>query len=120
MMHYKFLKKNKSSEEDPSYDFGVDLYSLDKEEEFVLRGLDWWGWTAQEVESILIQIQRLNGEDYFDYIVEDTELRICIDTAYVLFFDWRTETTDDDFRMPTTEFISFLEQFKAFLIEQGR
>ena len=119
-MSYKFLKKNKGTSENTSYDFGVDLYSIEEDDEFSLSSFDWSGWTVTEVQKIIDKTKMIQGEDFFDYIVEGSELRICIDNEYVLFFDWRTETTEDDFRWTTTKFLKFMEEFKGFLKENGR
>ncbi|WP_298510012.1 hypothetical protein [uncultured Kordia sp.] len=119
-MNYRFVKKNKSTLENPSYDFGVDLESIEKDEEFSLSSFDWSEWNASEVQNIIDRTKSLTGEDFFDYYVDGSELRISIDNEYALFFDWRTETADDDFRWTTTKFLEFMEAFKVFLQSEGR
>ncbi|WGH74766.1 hypothetical protein P8625_11825 [Tenacibaculum tangerinum] len=99
--------------------YGVEYDSIPEGEKSLIE-IGWGGWTVKEVQNLIDKTKSLEGEDYFDYIVEGSELRICIDNEYVLFFDWRTETIDEDFRWTTIKFLDFMESFKLFLEENGR
>ena len=105
--------------EDPIYEYGVDYDSIPENEKSLFQ-IAWSDWTAKEVQNIIDRTKSLQGEDYFDYYVEYTELRISVDAEHTLFFDWRTETPQDDFRWTTVKFIEFMESFKEFLISEGR
>jgi len=117
-MNYKFEKIDLNYGVDPSskfkYEFGVNYDSL-KEPELSLYNIVWNGWTPKNIQELIDKTLSLEGEEYFDFIVEGTELRICIDTEYVLFFDWRTENIEDDFRWTTDKFIVFMTAFKEFV-----
>ncbi|CAL2080615.1 hypothetical protein [Tenacibaculum sp. 190524A05c] len=117
-MEFKFTM-NPYNQEGINNFFGVDYDSL-KDDEKSLLEIAWDGWTVSEVNKIINKTKVLEGEDFFDYIVEGSELRISIDNEYVLFFDWRTESTEDDFRWSTAKFLNFMKSFRDFLKENGR
>ncbi len=117
-MKYIFTK-NPYNQKDINNLYGVEYDSLEDNEKSLLE-IAWDGWTVLEVENIIQKTKELKGEDFFDYIVEGSELRISIDNEYVLFFDWRTDNTDEDFRWSTEKFSTFLNSFKEFLKENNR
>ena len=120
-MNYIFQKIDFSygTSNNPSYEYGVAYDSIPENEKSLFQ-IAWSKWTVLEVQNIIDKTKNLKGEDFFDYYVEYSELRISIDTEYALFFDWRTETPDDDFRWITTKFLEFMEAFKEFLESKGR
>lgn len=116
-MKYKFTKNSYSADSiEPLYEFGVEVSD---DSIAALERIEWWGWTVEEAQKIIDKAKSLKGEEFFDYIVEGSELRICIDTEGVLFFDWRTSQPDGDFSWTFDEFIEFMEQFKEFIAENS-
>lgn len=117
IMNYKFSKKNKGFELDPSYEFGVDLDSIEKDEEYALKGLDWHEWTPQEIQMIIDKTEALVNDEEYDYQVAGSDFLMSMDKGEVHFFDWRTEQEDADFIWATEKFITFMNDFKKFIEE---
>lgn len=74
-------------------------------------------WTVAEAQMIIDKSKKLKDKEIYDYVVPGTELTISIDKDFVYFFDWRTPQKEEDFSWTFTEFIDFMENFKAFIAE---
>ena len=118
-MHYRFLKKNHGSEQDPSYEFGVDLDSIEKDEEFALSNLDWHEWTPQEIQMIIDKTEALAGDDEYEYQVPGSDFLIIADKSETHFFAWQTRQEEADFIWSTEKFINFMKAFKKFVEENS-
>ncbi len=118
-MNYIFLKKNHGSEQDPSYEFGVDLDSIEKDEEFALSNLDWHEWTPQEIQMIIDKTEALVGDENYEYQVPGSDFIMSIYTDEVYFFAWQTRQEEADFIWITDKFIEFMKAFKTFVAENS-
>lgn len=116
-MNYKFQKKYFGSDEDPNpiYDYGVDLDSIVEEKEFELSGLDWWGWTPEEVQMIIDKSNVLTDDEEYDYQVEGSDFDMMIKKSEVLMWARGSETPDVIWSF--NKFIEFMEAFKKFIEE---
>ena len=120
MTGYKFKKYDINSasikEHLKTFDFGVDYDSLNENEKSLFQ-INSYRWTVQEVQNILDKISTLEEEEGYDYQVEGGNLGISIYTDEVYFFDLTNKKETEEFIWSTEKFISFLNEFKAFLEE---
>lgn len=116
-MNYKFQKKHFGSDKDPNpiYDYGVDLNSIVDDKEFGLSGLDWWGWTPEEVQMIIDKSNALIDDNEYDYQVEGSDFYMIIKNSEVLM--WARGSEVPDVTWSFIKFIEFMETFKKFIEE---
>ena len=118
-MEYKFKIKNKGTENEPAYEIGVDLDSIEKDEEFALSNLDWHEWTPQEIQMIIDKTEALAGDENYEYQVPGSDFIMSIYTDEVYFFAWQTRQEEADFIWSTEKFINFMKAFKKFVEENS-
>ncbi len=114
-MEYKFKKTSYSADNiKPIYHYGVEIID---DKILALEHIESWTWDSNKVQNILDEISVLEGEEGFDYQVEDGNLGISIYADEVYFFDLTSKNEDEEFIWSTEKFILFLNEFKAFLEE---
>jgi hypothetical protein len=97
--------------------FGVEYESL-PEEEKTLHEIAWQGWTSTEVEKIIHNAKALKANQAYDYQVEGSEFYIIVKKAHVNM--WKKESKTPDITWNFNKFITFLEEFKSFLIKHQK
>lgn len=114
-MNYRFLNKNKGTEKNPSYEFGVDLDSITVDTEYALDAMDWWGWTPEILQEIIDESNELTGNDDYFYQVEGSDFMISVKKSEVLM--WTREGGKPVVTWSFSKFIKFMETFKKFVAE---
>ena len=96
------------------FDYGVEIYD---DTISALNHIESWAWTPEEIQKIIDDANKLEGDNHIDYQVEGGYLGISIFTSEVYFFNLfePNESGEEDFRWPFEKFITFLEDFKKFI-----
>ena len=110
MMEYKYTTKVFGQEGI----YGVEFDSLSEAEQALFE-INSHAWNSNKIQDILDKIQTLEGEENYDYQVEDGNLGISIYIDEVYFFNLTNKKEEEDFIWSTEKFILFLNEFKAFL-----
>ncbi|MCP1997087.1 hypothetical protein [Flavobacterium sp. HSC-61S13] len=117
-MDYKF-SLDPYGQKDMTFKFyGIEIDSL-TDETWALNGINWWGWTVEEIQKIIDKSMSLVDNQNYEYQVEGSDLILYIKRERVCFYDMRSEQEEADLIWSFEQFIDFMEQFKAFVAENG-
>ncbi len=117
-MKYKFSLNPYKQKDMHDKFYGLDLHVLAREE-WALNGMNWDGWTPEEIQMIINKSHGLIGDQIFEYQVEGSDLIIYVYIDEVHFFDAYSEQEEADLIWSFDQFIDFMEQFKTFVAENS-
>ena len=96
------------------FDYGVVIFD---DTISALEHMESSTWTPKEIQKIIDDANKLEGDNHIDYQVEGGHLGISIFTDEVYFFNLYepNKSGNEDFKWPLRKFITFLEDFKKFI-----
>ncbi|MCP1995290.1 hypothetical protein [Flavobacterium sp. HSC-61S13] len=117
-MKYKFSLNPYKQKDMHDKFYGLDLHVLAREE-WALNGMNWDGWTPEEIQKIIDKSKGLEENVMYKYQVAYSDLVIYIYSDEVYFHDAYSEQEEADLIWSFEQFIDFMEQFKVFVAENS-
>lgn len=99
--------------------FGVVYESLNTEHKALFE-INSDMWTSEEIQNIIDSANSLTSNEEFEYQVEGGHLYIIVDSQDAYFYNTlNDEIKEEDFKIPFSDFITFMTDFKQFIEENS-